>query len=67
MIWNAVVTVISLVLASILVILLSPMSEAVEFLVFAIVFFASAWLLDRVLGRRFRSPRTRRSPPRTRR
>lgn len=56
MIWNAVVTVISLVLASIIVAFLPPMSEAVEFLVWAVFFLASAWLLDRTLGRRFRPP-----------
>ena len=57
MIWNAVATVISAVFASVLVVfLLPPMSEAVEFLVWMGFFAASAWLLDRVIGHRFRPP-----------
>jgi len=53
--WDAVAVAISAVLASIVVVLLLPptASEAVEFLVWTGFFFASFWLLDRVVGSRF--------------
>lgn len=55
---DAVAVAISAVLASVLVVLLLPptASEAVEFLVWTGFFFASFWLLDRVMTRRFRQP-----------
>jgi hypothetical protein len=52
---DAVAVVISVVLASVVVVLLPPIdSEAVEFLVWLAAFGASFWLLDRVMIRRFR-------------
>jgi len=55
-IWNAVAVVLSAVLASVAVVYLPQNSEAAEFLVWLVFFAASSWLLDRVMGRRFRQP-----------
>ena len=47
--WNAAAVVLSAVLASIFVVLLSPDSEVVEFLLWLAFFAAAFWLLDRVV------------------
>jgi membrane protein implicated in regulation of membrane protease activity len=56
-IWNAAAVAISAVIASVLLVLLSPPGgEAAEFLVWLVFFGASFWLLDRVATRRSRPP-----------